>query len=306
MPYIPANPIPLKDRVSMIFLQYGQIDVIDGAFVLIDKTGVRTHIPLGSVACIMLEPGTRVSHAAAKLAATVGTLLVWVGEAGVRLYASGQPGGARSDKLLYQAKLALDSDLRLKVVRKMFELRFGEEAPGRRSVDQLRGIEGTRVRATYKLLAQQYGVKWHGRRYDPKDWDKGDTVNQCISAATSCLYGITEAAILAAGYAPAIGFLHTGKPLSFVYDIADIIKFETVVPKAFEIAAKHPVTPDREVRLACRDIFRSTRVLGKLIPLIEEVLAAGEIEPPPPPEDSQPPAIPEPEAMGDDGHRSHG
>ena len=107
----------------------------------------------------------------------------------------------------------------------MFELRFGEEAPGRRSVDQLRGIEGTRVRATYKLLAQQYGVKWHGRRYDPKDWDKGDTVNQCISAATSCLYGITEAAILAAGYAPAIGFLHTGKPLSFVYDIADIIKF---------------------------------------------------------------------------------
>lgn len=110
----------------MIFLQYGQIDVIDGAFVLIDKTGIRTHIPVGSVACIMLEPGTRVSHAAVRLAAQVGTLLVWVGEAGVRVYASGQPGGARSDKLLYQAKLALDEDLRLKVVRKMFELRFGE------------------------------------------------------------------------------------------------------------------------------------------------------------------------------------
>ena len=304
MAFIPIKPIPLKDRVSMIFLQYGQIDVIDGAFVLIDKTGIRTHIPLGSVACIMLEPGTRVSHAAAKLAATAGTLLVWVGEAGVRLYASGQPGGARSDKLLYQAKLALEPELRLKVVRKMFELRFGEEAPSRRSVDQLRGIEGTRVRATYKLLAQQYGVKWHGRRYDPKDWSKGDKVNQCISAATSCLYGITEAAILAAGYAPAIGFLHTGKPLSFVYDIADIIKFETVVPKAFEIAAKNPQAPDREVRLACRDTFRSSRTLGKLIPLIEEVLAAGEIEPPPPPADSQPPAIPEPNSLGDAGHRN--
>lgn len=288
----------------MIFLQYGQIDVIDGAFVLIGKTGIRTHVPLGSVACIMLEPGTRVSHAAVKLAATAGTLLVWVGEAGVRLYASGQPGGARSDKLLYQAKLALEPELRLKVVRKMFQLRFGEEAPSRRSVDQLRGIEGTRVRATYKLLAQQYGVKWHGRRYDPKDWSKGDKINQCISAATSCLYGITEAAILAAGYAPAIGFLHTGKPLSFVYDIADIIKFETVVPKAFEIAAKNPLEPDRAVRLACRDIFRSSRTLGNLIPLIEDVLAAGEIEPPPPPEDSQPPAIPEPATLGDSGHRS--
>ncbi|OXS14522.1 subtype I-E CRISPR-associated endonuclease Cas1 [Zobellella denitrificans] len=304
MAFIPLKPIPLKDRVSMIFLQYGQIDVLDGAFVLIDKSGVRTHIPVGSVACIMLEPGTRVSHAAAKLAATVGTLLVWVGETGVRLYASGQPGGARSDKLLYQAKLALDEELRLKVVRKMFELRFGEEAPSRRSVDQLRGIEGSRVRATYAMLAKQYGVKWNGRRYDPKDWAKGDKVNQCISAATACLYGITEAAILAAGYAPAIGFIHTGKPLSFVYDIADIIKFETVVPKAFEIARKHPAEPDREVRVACRDIFRSSNTLAKLIPLVEEVLAAGGIEPPPPPKDAQPIAIPEPKPLGEDGHRS--
>lgn len=305
MSFIPLNPIPIKNRVSMIFLQYGQIDVLDGAFVLIDKTGIRTHIPVGSVACIMLEPGTRVSHAAIKLAAQVGTLLVWVGEAGVRLYASGQPGGARSDRLLYQAKLALDEDLRLKVVRKMFELRFGEPAPSRRSVEQLRGIEGARVRETYKLLAQRHGVKWNGRRYDPKDWNRGDKVNQCISAATSCLYGITEAAVLAAGYAPAIGFIHTGKPLSFVYDIADIIKFDEVVPKAFEIAATSPKQPDRAVRLACRDIFRSNKVLDRLIPLIEEVLAAGDIQPPEPPEDSQPPAIPEPAPTGDIGHRSH-
>ncbi|MCL6352382.1 MULTISPECIES: type I-E CRISPR-associated endonuclease Cas1e [Pectobacterium] len=304
--YVPLNPIPLKDRVSLIFLQYGQIDVIDGAFVLVDKIGVRTHIPVGSVACIMLEPGTRVSHAAVRLAATVGTLLVWVGEAGVRLYASGQPGGARSDKLLYQAKLALDEELRLKVVRKMFELRFGEPAPSRRSVDQLRGIEGARVRQTYTLLAQQYGVKWNGRRYDPKDWERGDKVNQCISAATSCLYGITEAAVLAAGYAPAIGFVHSGKPLSFVYDIADIIKFEGVVAKAFEIAARNPAEPDREVRLACRDIFRSQKTLSKLIPLIEEVLSAGGITPPLPPDDAQPPAIPEPKPFGDSGHRGQG
>lgn len=289
----------------MIFVSMGRIDVRDGAFCVVDDVnGERMLIPAGSIACIMLEPGTRVSHAAVKLAAQVGTLLIWVGEAGVRLYASGQPGGARSDKLLYQAKLALDEDLRLKVVRKMFELRFSEPAPAKRSVDQLRGIEGARVRKTYELLAKQYGVKWHGRRYDPKDWDKGDTVNQCLSAATSCLYGVTEAAILAAGYAPAIGFIHSGKPLSFVYDIADIVKFETVVPVAFRVAAKAPYQPDRDVRIACRDIFRSSKLLKKLIPLIEEVLAAGEIKPPLPPEDAQPPAIPEPESIGDSGHRS--
>ena len=125
MSYIPLKPIPIKDRVSMIFVSMGRIDVKDGAFVVIDEVnGERKHIPVGSVACIMLEPGTRVSHMAVKLAATVGTLLIWVGESGVRLYSAGQPGGARSDKLLYQAKLALDDELRLKVRSTSLYLRF--------------------------------------------------------------------------------------------------------------------------------------------------------------------------------------
>lgn len=303
--FVPLKPIPIKDRVSMIFVYYGRIDVKDGAFVVVDEVnGARKHIPVGSVACIMLEPGTRISHAAVKLAATVGTLLIWVGEAGVRLYSSGQPGGARSDKLLYQAKLALDENLRLKVVRKMFAMRFGEKPPEKRSVDQLRGIEGIRVKKLYELIAKQYGIQWRGRRYDPKEWEKGDVVNQCVSAATSCLYGVTEAAVLAAGYAPAVGFLHSGKPLSFVYDIADVFKFDTVVPAAFKIAAKNPSQPDREVRIACRDIFRQTRLLRKIIPKIEEILSSGGIQAPPPPKDAQPPAIPEPEKVGDQGHRS--
>lgn len=306
MAFIPLNPIPIKERMSMIFIGKGQIDVRDGAFVVIDEVnGERMHIPVGSVACLLLEPGTRVSHASVKLAATTGTLLIWVGEAGVRLYSAGQPGGARSDKLLYQAQLALDESLRLRVVRKMFELRFNETPPSRRSVDQLRGMEGARVKRIYKQLAHQYGVKWVGRRYDPKKWDKSDVANQCLSAATACLYGITEAAILAAGYAPAIGFLHTGKPQSFVYDMADIIKFETVVPAAFQIAAKNPRSPEKQVRIACRDAFKKSKMLSRLIPLIEEVLAAGDIEPPSPAPEAMPPAIPEPVSLGDSGHRSH-
>lgn len=159
------------------------------------------------------------------------------------------------------------------------------------------------MRANYKLLAKRYDVKWKGRRYDPKNWDAGDTVNRCISAANACLYGITEAAVLAAGYAPAVGFIHTGKPLSFVYDIADLYKFDTVVPLAFKIAAKGPRSPDREVRLACRDVFRSKKILKKIIPMIEEVLNAGEIQPPKATKESVPPAIPNPESFGDAGHR---
>ncbi|MGS0648126.1 type I-E CRISPR-associated endonuclease Cas1e [Komagataeibacter melomenusus] len=309
----PPRPVPLKERASIVFVSMGQIDVLDGAFVVVDQRGVRTHIPIGGLACLMLEPGTRVSHAAVALAARAGTLLIWVGEAGVRLYAAGQPGGARADRLLFQARLALDDTARLKVVRRMYALRFGEDAPERRSVDQLRGIEGARVRETYRLLASSHGVKWDGRRYDPHAWDTADVVNRCLSAATAALYGITEAAILAAGYAPAIGFLHTGKPQSFVYDIADIVKFDIVVPEAFRVAGavqrdrpldgQRVSDPVAAVRHRCRDQFRRSSILGRLIPMIEDVLAAGGLQPPPAQEEAMPVAFTEMKGLGDAGHR---
>jgi len=299
----PLKPIPIKDRLSTLFLEKGNLDVLDGAFVLVDKGGIRTHIPVGGVACLMLEPGTRVSHAAVVLASRVGCLLVWIGEAGVRLYASGQPGGARADRLLYQAKLALDDTARLNVVRKMYALRFKEEPPARRSVEQLRGIEGVRVRKMYELLARQYKVNWKRRNYDHTSWGSGDVPNRCLSSATACLYGICEAAILAAGYAPAIGFIHTGKPQSFVYDIGDIFKFETVVPVAFRIAARNPYNPEQSVRLACRDAFRQTKLLKRIIPTIEEVLSAGGLSMPKPAKESVASAIPNKEGIGDAGHR---
>jgi CRISPR-associated protein Cas1 len=285
--------IPVKERLSLVFLERGELDVIDGAFVLVDVNGIRTQIPIGGVVCLMLEPGTRVSHAAVVLAARVRCLLVWVGEAGVRLYSSGRPGGARSDRLLYQAKLALDEDARLRVVRKMYELRFGTEIPEGYTVNQLRGMEGARVRRMYENLARQHGVNWKRRNYDATDWGSGDIPNRCLSSATACLYGICEAAVLAAGYSPAIGFIHTGKPLSFVYDIADLVKFNSVVPAAFRVASRHPSDPERETRIACRDAFRSTRLLEKIIPMIDDVLAAGGLSIPTAPEGTLPPVIPE-------------
>ncbi|MBU8546674.1 MULTISPECIES: type I-E CRISPR-associated endonuclease Cas1e [Roseomonadaceae] len=309
----PPRPIPLRERAAILFVEKGRLDVLDGAFVMVDEGGVRTHIPVGGLVCLMLEPGTRTSHAAVALAARAGTLLIWVGEAGVRLYAAGQPGGARADRLLLQARLALDEESRLRVVRRMYALRFEEEAPQRRSVDQLRGIEGARVRETYKLLAQRHGATWNGRSYDPGEWSTADVVNRCLSAATAALYGITEAAVLAAGYAPAIGFLHTGKAQSFVYDIADIVKFETVVPEAFRVAAavqqdrpldgRRVEDPVAEVRRRCRDTFRRTNILARLIPLIEDVLTAGGLPMPEAAPEAMPVAFDTPEGLGDAGHR---
>jgi CRISPR-associated protein Cas1 len=301
---LPSSPIPIKDRNSMVFLQYGNLDVKDGAFVLIDENGVRIQIPIGGIACIMLEPGTRITHAAVSLAADTGTLLLWVGEGGVRLYSAGQPGGARSDRLLYQAKLALDNDLRLKVIKEMYRRRFGEEPPQHRSVEQLRGIEGARTRSLYSFFAQKYNVPWKKRKYNPKNWNDSDQINKALSAANHCLYGICEAAILAAGYAPAIGFIHSGKPLSFVYDIADLFKFDITVPISFKVISEKDPTPVRTVRLRCRDAFRESRILTKLIPTIEEVLSAGGIQKPEPFKEAMPIPFEEEQGIGDVGHRN--
>lgn len=301
---IQSNPIPMKERSTMVWLAYGKIDVQDGAIVLIDKNGIRTHIPVGGLACLMLEPGTRITHAAIATLAEVGCLAIWVGEGGVRLYSAGQPGGARSDRLLYQAKLALEDELRIKVVREMYRFRFNEEPPARRSIEQLRGIEGARVRTMYSILAKQYGVVWGKRSYDVNNFEDGDAVNKCLSTANHCLYAICEAAILAAGYAPAIGFIHSGKPLSFVYDIADLFKFETVVPIAFRVAASNVNDPVRETRIQCRDSFRKNQILGRIIPTIESVLSAGGVPIPTAHKEAVPIAIPNKMQVGDVGHRS--
>ncbi len=231
----------------------------------------------------MLEPGTTITHAAVKLCAESRALIIWVGEAGVRVYSAGQEGSAHTYRLLRQAKLALDPKTRLAVAREMYRIRFKEEAPARRSIEQLRGMEGARVRARYRELSKQYGVEWTSRKYDRSDWDSSDVINRAISAANSCLYGLCHAAILISGYSAAIGFIHTGYPLAFVHDLADIWKMELAVEVAFQVVAtggaKDAAT---RARHEMREKFRRTGLLESIIPTIESLLDAATpgIEPP--------------------------
>jgi CRISPR-associated protein Cas1 len=270
------NRLPLKEREAFLHLGRGFIDVQDSAVVLMDATGVRMQIPIGALACLMLEPGISITHAAVKACAEQDCLLIWCGEGGVRFYSAGSPGGARSDKLLFQLEIAQNPKRRLAVVQAMFRRRFGGDVPERRSVDQLRGLEGARVREVYAALAEKHGVAWSGRRYDPAQWTRSNPINRAISAANACLYAVTESAVLVAGYSPAIGFLHSGKPLSFVYDIADLYKFEVSVTVAFEVVAAKANDVEGTVRRKLRTRFKETRLMEKIIPDIEELLDVGD------------------------------
>ena len=128
------------------------------------------------------------------------------------------------------------------------------------------------MRNAYAKAAAETGVSWSGRQYRRENWSAADPINRALSVANSCLYGICHSAIVAAGYSPALGFVHTGRMLSFVYDIADLYKTEIPIPVAFETVARTGKASEREIRGACRDQFYQTRLLERIVPDIAGVL----------------------------------
>jgi CRISPR-associated protein Cas1 len=151
-------------------------------------------------------------------------------------------------------------------------MRFDEWPGDDLTIEQLRGMEGARVRKAYAEASARWGVAWEGRVFDRDQWDASDVVNRALSAANACLYGLCHAAILSTGYSPGLGFIHTGKQLSFVYDIADLYKTEISIPVAFAIARESPPQVERAARLACRDRFRQSKLLGRIVPDLQKLL----------------------------------
>ncbi|MBI2864068.1 MAG: type I-E CRISPR-associated endonuclease Cas1 [Chloroflexi bacterium] len=262
-----------SDRWTHLYLEHGKIDKDASSLAFHDQKGTMA-IPIDQLGLLMLGPGTRVTQAAMEILAENNCLVCWTGEQGVRLYAHSTGGTHSSFRLLRQARLYSDEALRLQVVRRMYQKRFPDPLPEEVSLQQIRGMEGARVRASYQRLSAEFGVPWSGRNYDQDNWDYGDPVNRALSSANSCLYGLCHAAILSAGYSPAIGFVHTGKMLSFVYDVADLYKTETVVLVAFKTVKESAVEVERRVRIACRDLFFETRLMQRILPDIAEVLDA--------------------------------
>jgi CRISPR-associated protein Cas1 len=173
---------------------------------------------------------------------------------------------------LHQARLWAHEGFHMQVVRRLYQMRFSEKFEPALSLQQIRGMEGVRVREAYAKAAQEAGITWEGRSYKRDEWSKADPANRALSVSNSCLYGICHAAIVSAGFSPALGFIHTGKMLSFVYDVADLYKTEITVPMAFRAAAEGKQPLERHVRIACRDQFVSTRLLERIIPDIQSAL----------------------------------
>ncbi len=267
----------VRDSFSYLYVEHCRIDQEDKAIALHDAQGKRP-VPCANLTMLMLGPGTRITHAAVQALTDNGCMALWTGEQGVRMYAQGMGETRSARNLLRQAYLCTHPHLRLRVVRRMYEMRFEEKLEQSLTLQQIRGREGIRVREAYQKASRETGMEWQGRSYKRDSWTSADPVNRALSAANSCLYGICHAAIVSTGYSTALGFIHTGKMLSFVYDIADLYKVEITIPLAFQVVNEtNGENPEREIRRKCRDVFYDNKLLQRIVPDIAKALDVVEV-----------------------------
>ena len=265
----------IRDRMTFLYLERCTLGREDGAITVTQEQGC-VHVPAASISVLMLGPGTRITHRGMELIGDSGVTVIWVGENGVRYYASGRPLTHRTGLLMRQAALVSNTRSHLKVARQMYQMRFPGEDVSALTMQQLRGREGARVREIYRQQSVKWHVPWNGRQYSPEDYEAGDVVNQALSAGHACLYGLAHAVIAALGCSPGLGFVHVGHECSFVYDIADLYKAELTIPIAFEIASKDVDDTGSAVRRRMRDEMMKRHILERMTHDIQALLQAGD------------------------------
>lgn len=272
--------IPHADRHGLIWLSRGKLFVEDGTlrFMCTDSDDLSAGdyaIPYQNVSLILLGPGSTVSHDALRILARHGTLLAAVGEGGVKFYTAPPMGQGRSEVARAQARLWADDSERLSVARRMYAFRFGKILP-HRDIAVLRGIEGARMKETYKLAADRFRVPWDGRRYDRSNPNGTDIPNQAINHAATFVECAADVAVAAVGALPPLGFIHEDSSNAFTLDIADLFRAEVTIPMAFKVARKALDDPglilERALRREAAAEFRRTKLISRMIDRIKELL----------------------------------
>ncbi|MFD8922756.1 type I-E CRISPR-associated endonuclease Cas1e [Streptomyces sp. NPDC059569] len=242
-----------------------------------DGETTRVHLPTSALSCVLLGPGTSITQPAMATFARHGTTVVCAGSGGVRCYSATTSDALTTRWLEHQVHQWSDPERRLAVARQMYLMRFNDAVPATTPLNALRGLEGQRVKALYRLLTQQHGIGRFRRNYDPAAWDDQDPVNLALSSANTCLYGIVHAALVALGCSPALGFVHQGKQHAMVYDIADLYKAELTIPLAFSLHdSPHP---EAMARRGFREGLRLYKLMPRIVADVQALLAPDEAQP---------------------------
>jgi CRISPR-associated protein Cas1 len=269
--------VPHADRAGLLYLARGQLSARDGTLAFLrgvdpgpDALGPGDYaIPLQGVSMILLGPGSTVSHDALRLLAHARTALAAVGEDGVRLYTAPPLIPDRSGLARLQARMWADEEMRVMVARRMYALRLGEVLP-HRTLDVLRGIEGARVKESYKIAAERFGVTWRGRRYDRANPVAADLPNQALNHTSSAVEAAAAIAVAATATVPQLGFIHEDPGQSFVLDVADMWRETITLPCAFRAAKRAAERPDQPVERIARRLTGETLARDGVIPAMIE------------------------------------
>ena len=274
--------IPHADRQGLLWLSRGALTVRDGTLRFERQADADSGspldsgeygIPFQSLSMILLGPGSTVSHDALRLMARHGTGLVAVGEDGVRCYTAPPLMPDTSDIARRQMRAWGDAKgSRITVARKMYALRLGEVLP-QQNIEALRGIEGARMRRTYRNLAQRYEITWRGRRYDRANPLAADVPNQAINHASVAVTSAAVIAVMSVGAIPQLGFIHEHSGDAFALDIADLFRDTVLLPAAFKSAKAVLDNPthdiERHTRRTTGEMLRTERVIPKMIDRIK-------------------------------------
>lgn len=255
----------VKDKYPFIYLERGRLEIDDSSVKWIDCEANVVRLPIATLNCLLLGPGTSITHEAVKVTAQANCSICWVGEDSLLFYACGQSPTADTRNMREQMKLSADPKKSVEVARRMFARRFPEADLAGKSLKEMMPMEGFRIRVLYEQKAQEYEVGWKGRSYAPGKFELGDITNQILTACNAALYGILSSAVHSMGYSPHIGFIHSGSPLPFVYDLADLYKEHLCIDLAFsltlEMAGKYN---KHKVSAAFRQRVVDSDLLGKI------------------------------------------
>jgi len=276
MPIFEKPPLetltPARERWTPLYLEHGRLEVDDASVKWIGADRTVMRVPVATVSVLMLGPGTTVTHAAVKACSDSNTPVCWVGAEGMRFYAFGVSPTHDNERARKHAAAQASARKRREIARRMFARRFPGVDVSEKSVQELRGMEGERVRRLYREMGVKYGVTWKGRNYDKSNWHLSDGINRAVSAANASLYALCTAVICSLGYLPQLGFIHTAGTIPFVFDMADLYKPETTLDAAFHTLSVNPDANESDVLTLLKTKIEQAKLLRRIPRDVEELL----------------------------------
>ena len=263
----------VKDKYPFLYLERGRLEIDDSSVKWVDSEANVVPLPVATLNALLLGPGTTVTHEAIKTATSANCAVCWVGEDSLLFYAAGFLPTADTRNLKLQVERSADPTLSIEVARRMFAKRFPDAELAGKSLKEMMGMEGHRVRTLYQRKAADYQVGWKGRQFTPGKFELSDITNQILTASNAALYGIICSAVHSMGYSPHIGFIHSGSPLPFVYDLADLYKEHLCIDLAFSLTRDMAGRYDkRKVSVAFRQRVVDMDLLSRLAEDIPDML----------------------------------